>query len=123
MKHKAGRAARVKAIKSYKGKMQRMKNKMREKDHKIKKLKSTTCPTVNGLMRENAKLRKKCGGKEELGESSVHAFSQGDMSTAGSNNMDAKEEKADYLSGLLGALDDNDEVENEDLAAGTLPGS
>jgi len=124
MKHKAGRAGRIKAIKQYRGKMKRLQKQMKEKDHKIKKLsKARECPTVNGLMRENARLKKKCGGKEELGEDGVKAFSRGDMSTSGVDNRDAKAEQEDYLSGLLGALDDGEEVMNEDLAAGTLPGS
>jgi hypothetical protein len=104
-----------------KGLVRRLKAQINEKNQKIKKLhKIRRCPTVNGLMRENARLRKSCKikgrGEEALGDSD---FGDGDGGDDIAQPRQADD--ASYLAGLLGAINDGEEVVNEDIDAGSVP--
>merc|ERR1712181_15429 len=93
-----------------KGLIRQLKAQLNEKNQKIKELhKARRCATVNGLMRENARLRKHCkitGRVEEaLGDSNLEDGGDGE----GDDGTKLKSTDSRYFAGLLGAISDGEE--------------
>jgi len=85
----------------------------------VRKLRKTRiCPSLNGLMRENAQLRKKCKIKgEELGEGKLR---ESDADLEEHEGRKSATAPVDYLSTLLGTVG-QESVEDQDLNNGAVP--